>query len=137
MIVVDSNIIAYLLITNPVNPFTKDVEALLDKDADWAVPVLWRSELRNILATYLRKQLMSLETAIQIQAYAETMLGQNEYQISSTQVLELAATSGCSAYDCEFVALAKSLKLPLITTDKKILSTFPDIAITAKEYLAK
>jgi predicted nucleic acid-binding protein len=49
--------------------------------------------------------------------------------------LQLAAHSGCSAYDCEFVSLAQSLRVKLITGDKKLLQVFPEVAMTATQYL--
>jgi predicted nucleic acid-binding protein len=40
-------------------------------------------------------------------------------------VLTLALESGCSAYDCEFVALAKQLGVKLVTEDAKLRRAFP------------
>ena len=57
MIVVDTNIIAYLYLPTDL---TGQAERLLESDPEWAVPVLWRSEFRNVLALYLRKGLISL-----------------------------------------------------------------------------
>ncbi len=133
MIVVDTNTIAYLYLPTE---YTHDVERLLDMDAEWIAPVLWRSEFRNILALYVRKNLIDLNTALEMQTEAEKLLAHNEYQIDSLSVLKLATETGCSAYDCEFIALAKSLDLKLITADKKLLSTFPNIAFTAKNFIA-
>ncbi|MFO7865935.1 MAG: hypothetical protein R6V02_03860 [Candidatus Aminicenantes bacterium] len=45
-------------------------------------------------------------------------------------VLELAAASGCSAYDCEYAAPAKHLHVKLITNDQKILQSFPETAVS-------
>src|SRR5699024_8574905 len=122
------NTIAYLYL--PTDQ-TDDVVALLHKDPQWVAPLLWRSEFRNVLALYVRKSIIDLNTAIAMQAQAESQLADNEYAISSMDVLTLAAESGCSAYDCEFVALAKSLNLKLITGDKKLIQAFPEIAMTA------
>ena len=58
MIVVDVNVLAYLLIPGK---HTGSAERLLEADAHWAAPRLWRSELRNVLATYLRSNLLQLE----------------------------------------------------------------------------
>lgn len=132
MIVVDTNTIAYLYLPTD---YTTDVEALLEADSLWIAPLLWRSEFRNILALYVRKNLIDLDTALQMQAQAEKQLAGNEYSVNSTTVLTLAKESGCSAYDCEFISIAKSLNVKLVTADKKLISSFPDIAMTAKGYL--
>lgn len=122
MIVVDTNVVAYLYLPTERTQFA---EALLEKDPDWTVPVLWRSELRNILATYVRRRLLGFEAARDIQAEAEHLLAGGEYDVDSTRVLELARDSDCSAYDCEFVALAIQLGVRLATADAKILKAFP------------
>lgn len=60
---------------------------------------------------------------------AERWLSSREYSVVSHYVLSLAAQSGCSAYDCEFVALAKDLRVPLVTTDRQVLKAFPAVVI--------
>jgi predicted nucleic acid-binding protein len=45
-------------------------------------------------------------------------------------VLELVRDSNCTAYDCEFVALAMRLGVKLATMDAKILKAFPQHVIT-------
>jgi len=132
MIVTDTNTIAYLYL--PTDQ-TDNVVSLLHIDSQWIAPLLWRSELRNLLAMYVRKSIIDLSTAIAIQAQAEQQLGDNEYTVNSMDVLRLAQQSGCSAYDCEFVSLATSLSLKLITSDQKLIQTFPNVAMTAGEYL--
>lgn len=125
MIVVDSNIIAYLFIPGE---FTAKAERLLESESDWAAPVLWRSEFRNILAGYLRRGNLHFEQAVAIQYEAEQLLAGKEFDMDSRAVLALVQSSRCSAYDCEFVALAMKLGTKLITMDGKLLSEFPDIA---------
>lgn len=132
MIVVDTNTIAYLYLPTAQ---TEDVVSLLHKDPHWIAPLLWRSEFRNVLALYVRKGMVDLGTATAMQTQAEQQLSDNEYTVNSVDVLALASESGCSAYDCEFVSLAKSLNLKLITGDKKLIQTFPKIAMTAGDYL--
>ena len=122
MIVVDTNVLAYLYLPGE---FTAKAEALLERDAAWAAPVLWRSEFRNILAGYLRRKSLSFEQAVAIQSEAEGLLRDAEFEVDSGAVLELVRGSNCSAYDCEFVALAASLEVPLVTMDAKLLRAFP------------
>ena len=126
MIVVDSNVIAYLYLPGE---FTAAAEALLERDPEWAAPVLWRSEFRNILAGYLRRGALTFEQALALQREAESLLAGLEYEVDSRSVLELVRDSDCSAYDCEFVALAEKLKTKLVTMDKKLLKAFPGKAM--------
>lgn len=125
MIVVDSNVIAYLYLPGD---FTSAAEALLERDPEWAAPPIWRSELRNILVGYVRRANLSLDQAIAIQREAEALLAPGEADVDSEAVLRLAAQSGCTAYDCEFVALAQKLAVPLVTMDRALLKAFPDAA---------
>jgi len=130
MIVVDTNILAYLYLPTEFTPLA---ERLLELEPDWVAPVLWRSELRNVLTLYLRKQLLTLDQAYAIQTEAETLLADREYTVDSFEVLRLVENSECSAYDCEFVALAKRLGVSLVTADRKVLKNFPEIAISLDE----
>lgn len=132
MIVADTNTIAYLYLPTAQ---TDDVVALLHKDPHWIAPLLWRSEFRNVLALYVRKSIIDLDTAIAMQAQAEQQFADNEYSVNSIDVLTLAKESGCSAYDCEFISLAKSLNLKLITGDRKLVQAFPGLAMTAEDCL--
>ena len=132
MIVVDTNILIYLYIQGEHTP---SVESLVSIDCTWAAPLLWRSEFRNVLALYLRKKIISLQQALDINAQAEQLMIENEYQPSSEAVLNLVNISNCSAYDCEFVSLAKQFDVPLITEDKKILAEFPQHASQLKHYI--
>lgn len=125
MIVVDTNILAYLYLPGE---FTEAAEALLESDPDWAAPVLWRSEFRNILAGYLRRGSLSFDQALAIQEEAESLLTGAEYEVDSRSVMMLVKDSDCSAYDCEFVALARQLGTSLVTMDGKLLRAFPQIA---------
>ena len=126
MIVVDSNVLAYLYLPGE---YTASAEALLEREPDWAAPVLWRSEFRNILAGYMRRGSLSLEQACGLQREAESLLAGSEFELDSLGVLELVRDSDCSAYDCEFISLAVRLETTLVTMDKKLLRAFPKRAV--------
>lgn len=126
MIVVDTNVLAYLYLPGE---HTAAAEALLERDADWAAPILWRSEFRNILAGYMRRKAITFEQANSLQQEAESLLAGAEFEVESLAVLELVRDSDCSAYDCEFIALAMKLDTKLVTLDKKLLRAFPKRAM--------
>lgn len=130
MTVVDSNVVAYLYLPGE---YTAAAEALLERDPDWAAPPLWRSEFRNILAGYLRRQTLDFDQVCSLQNEAEGLLAGSEFEVDSQAVLALVRDSDCSAYDCEFVALAIRLDTKLVTMDRKLLKAFPTraVALTA------
>jgi len=134
MIVVDTNIISYLLLPTP---YSDSVDTLYKLDSHWVAPALWKSEFRNVLALYLRKEIITLEKALQLQEKAESIMIHNEFDISSSQVLTLVDKSSCSSYDCEFIALAHHLNTPLITQDKKLLREFPSTAVSVASFLSE
>jgi predicted nucleic acid-binding protein len=126
LIVVDTNVVAYLYLPTE---YTEQAEALLQRHPQWAVPLLWRSEFGNILAGYLRRKALSFEAACDLQAEAEGLLEGAEHEVASQRVLELVRDSDCSAYDCEFAALAIGLGVKLVTMDAKLLKAFPRVAV--------
>jgi predicted nucleic acid-binding protein len=126
MIVVDTHVIVHLLITSDR---TAQAEKAFEKDPDWAAPLLWRSEFLNVLAGYLRRRTISITEAQRIMGEALRVMKGSEIPASPMHVLELTALSTCTAYDCEFVALAQDLGVKLVTADKQILAQFPETAI--------
>lgn len=125
MIVVDTNIISYLYLTGERS---HQAEQLLSLDPHWCAPVLWRSEFRSVLSQYLRKNLLAFEDVLLILEQAEDLLSNNEYEVPSAHIMQMVNSSSCSSYDCEFVALAGYLGIPLVTADKRLLREFPEIA---------
>jgi predicted nucleic acid-binding protein len=133
VIVVDTNLICYLYLESE---WSQHVEKAIKKDREWTAPILWRSEMRNVLALYVRKKILRLEDAQQIIESASQLMKGGEYEVASSHVLSLAASSGCSAYDCEFVALAKDLDLYLVTLDRQVLAKFPETAISLEAFVS-
>ncbi len=125
MIVVDTNVIAYLFIKGDYSEYA---ENLLKIDSEWISPPFWRSEFRSVLSLYIRKNALTVKDAYKIAQLAEDFMNEREFQIDSDKIFNLVSSSSCSSYDCEFVALAQSLKLTLYTSDKKIVHEFPNTA---------
>jgi predicted nucleic acid-binding protein len=131
MIVADTNLIVYLFITGDQTPLAQKV---LDKDPYWIVPPLWQSEFRNVLAAYIRRG-MTDQVAKQIMQNALLTLENRQVIPSDDEIFNLIARSNCTAYDCEFVALARQLNVFLVTADKQLLKEFPDCTISLEEFV--
>ena len=132
MIVVDSNIIIYVHIQSDR---TEEALRALQKDPYWMAPPLWESEFRNVLAGYIRRRILKLEDAkLVMESALQTMEGREILPLSNL-VLDLVAASDCSAYDCEYVALARHLNVKLVTADKKILQNFPETAMALEAFV--
>ncbi len=132
-IVVDTNIISYFYLNTP---YTEKAEALFQRVSGWCAPYLWRSEFRNVLALYLRNELISIEDTFTAMENAELLMEGNEFYITSRHILMLVNESRCSAYDCEFVALAQQLNVKFVTEDKQIILDFPETAMDIDTFLS-
>ena len=131
MIVVDTNVIAYLILAGT---HTMKARKAFHRDPDWAAPILWRSEICNVLTQYMHRDQLSIAQALEFMIEAETLIQGREYKVSSQRVLRLTANSRCSAYDCEFLVLAEDLGLPLVTSDSKVLREFPARAVAFSDF---
>ena len=125
MIVVDASVVAHLVFTGSS---TAGVERRYERDPEWAAPLLCRSELRSIAVKHVRAGQVSEDAALASLRAAESVLEGREFLVATDRVFDLALASGCSAYDCEYVALALELEVPLITLDRQVLEAFPSVA---------
>lgn len=132
MIVVDTYILAHFWLPSDQSQLSDEV---FDKDPEWVAPVLWKSEFRNVVSLYLRKELIDIAKAIMVMEKVETQMRDHQFDVNSTLVLDLVSRSACSSYDCEFVGLAEDLNIKLLTLDKKILREFPDVALHPDAFL--
>jgi hypothetical protein len=125
VIIVDTLVIASFWLPGE---FSEAAIQALKKDAQWAAPFLWRSQFRNIIAARLRRREIMLELGLKFLAGAERMLQGSEFFVPYGQVMEQVRKSNCSAFACEFVALAHDLECPLITLDAQTVADFPKLA---------
>ena len=134
MIVADVNLMAYLLIAGE---HTDEACSVLRQDAVWALPYLWRSEFRNILAMHLQHRGMSLSDATLLWDSASSLVRDHEYAVDPQAILGLVARQPLTAYDAEYVALARHLHVPLVTFDQKLQAAAAGTAVSAKAFLAQ
>lgn len=132
MIVVDANILVPFWMSTDFSSIAAKVH---ETDSEWVAPYLWRSEVRNAMTLYMRQDLLSLGEALEFLEKAEEQMRDMEFHVNSTSVMRLAGESNATAYDCEYISLAKELGLPLVTIDRKLLASFPDIALSPEQYL--
>jgi predicted nucleic acid-binding protein len=133
VIVVDTNIICLRWL--PAAETTR-ADALLERDPHWRTAALWRWEFRNALTGYVRRGSLSVVSAIAICHRAEAAMAGNELQARPTDVFDLVGRSSCTAYDCEFVAVAREQGVRLITADRQILREFLHLAVSLDVFLA-
>jgi predicted nucleic acid-binding protein len=133
VISVDTDVVASLLLKTADSP---KAEQLLAKDRHWSAPRLWRSEYRNVLAKLIRTGVLDLPFALRSWDAAEALFGDDEYELAGFDVLRLARESDCTACDCEYVAVARDLGVPLVTLDAEILAAFPETAVSLGQFLA-
>jgi predicted nucleic acid-binding protein len=132
MIVVDSNIIAARNLTSSLTSEAKQVE---EKDPIWIVPVLWRYEFQNILASAIKGKQIKPEQALNVWERVSNILIENECEPSVSKVVDLVAQYEITAYDGQFIAVALEMEIQCVTEDRELQEKFPGIAISMKEFL--
>ncbi len=131
MIVVDSSVVFALVV--PRDAYHLLALQARRKDPDWQAPALFRSEFRSVAAGHLRRgETMSNVLA----AAANAELALQAHPVTDQEVFAVIQESPLSAYDAEYVALAKRLGCSLVTTDKQILEHYPNLATRLQEFAA-
>ena len=126
MIVVDTNVMVSLLLGGEHG---EDAARLFERDPEWAAPVILVSELRNVLLGYVRRGAVTVEQARRMLDDAAAVLRERTATVSDGETLETALKCDLSAYDAEFVVLARTLGVPLVTLDGGILEGAGDVAV--------
>lgn len=132
MIVVDTNVIASLLLNSE---YSNAAATALELERDWCVPRLWRSEFRNVLSTAVRTGILDFSLSLQAWETAEALVAGSEYEPAGFDVLRLAQSSNCTAYDCEYIAVAIDLQAPLVTLDQQLLRAFPGTSVHLEKFI--
>ena len=132
MIVADSTLVSGFVF--PADDFYKVARAVRAKDSDWRCPELVCAEVRNVGLKHHKKG-EPLDSVI-----SQCNLAEGSVSISrmpSHSVLSVASEGGLTAYDAEYVALARQLKITLVTSDTEVLKKFPAVAMTPEQFLKK
>ena len=132
MIVVDSNIVTARNLTSSLTSKAVQVE---EKDPVWILPVLWRYEFQNILATAIKAKQINPEQALGVWEKVSGTLIENECEPSAAKVIDLVAKYRITAYDGQFIAVALEMGIPCVTEDRELQEKFPGIAISMDGFL--
>lgn len=122
MIVVDVNVIAYFLIEGDKTATARD---LLRRDPDWRLPALWRHEYLNVLATFAREGGATVGEVRTLWRRGLELFGAREQGVDMEAALVLAAENRISAYDAQYITLARQLQTVCVTEDQRLLGQFP------------
>lgn len=134
MIVIDANILIYSLIECEYSPLA---HKLREKDSDWRTTALCLHETLNVLATYQRREVLTLAQCRKLLDYADRFIKVAQCEVKMDAALAVAAKYTITGYDAQYVALAQSLNAPLITEDRKLRAAVPGIAFSMQEFLAQ
>ena len=132
MIVVDTQLPLQLTVDTDDSELARLV---FERDPIWTAPQLWRSEYRNAILGYVRRGHLTLDEALACDLRAAVVLAGHKHAIDSAVVLRTALASKLTAYDAEFVVVARALGVKLVTFDKQILAHCPDVAVHPAEFV--
>ena len=132
MIVVDANVVIYLVFETSFTPLAREVYA---RDSDWVVPDLWEAEVLNGLMNEVRAGHTNVEDAIRAASNAATLLAGRAHRCDRAAVLRTADEARLTAYDAYYVSLARSLGVTLVTEDGRIKKNCPDAARSLRAFL--
>jgi predicted nucleic acid-binding protein len=132
MLVVDTNIVAYLLIEGDR---TKQAQALYAKDSDWRSEAFLLVEFSNVLAAYRRVRALSSEQTETLLAEAARRV-RELLNVPNLHALRCAERYTVSAYDARFLAAADALGTKLVTEDAKLRAAAPDLTRSLAQALA-
>ena len=133
MIVVDTNVIAYLLIEGDR---TVDAQALRLADSDWRSEPFLLVEFSNLLATQVRAKALSAAQATSLLESAAQQVAA-WVEVPHAEALAVALERQVSAYDARFVACARRLSAPLVTEDSRLRAATPGSSMSIAEAVSR
>ena len=129
MIVVDNSVLAGFTIS--ADDYHAAAVEARDVDSDWHAPELIRSEFRSVATGHLRRGSGRdvIDEASHLADQAVTL-----HRLDHGAVFDVLEKAKLSAYDAEYVALARELGCKLVTTDKQVLDAFPELAVRLADF---
>jgi predicted nucleic acid-binding protein len=132
MIVVDTNILAYLFIAGEK---TALAQQLFQREPVWITPAIWPHEFLNVLASFVKFGGGTIEEARNIWQQSQRFMAGRVVETNLAQALELAVLHDLSTYDAQYVTLAQNKQCLLVTEDKKLTGKLPGTAVSMTDFL--
>ena len=132
MIVADTNLIVQLTLKLAQ---TEQAQSVYSRDPVWIMPELWRHEYLNVLANYLRFDNKPREVLINAWQGAAKLFENSVQPVDMEFALELAGDLNITAYDAQYLSLAKTSRVKLVTEDRKLRNAAPGLTSSMKEFL--
>lgn len=133
MLLVDTNIVAYLLIHGE---HTEAAQELRTRDSDWRSEGCLLVEFTNVLVSSVATKRMTLLLAKEFLAKATALFDGKLGPVPHAAVLAIAARYRVNAYDARFLALADQLGRRLVTEDARLRTAAPTLTQSLAEVLA-
>ena len=130
MVVVDTNVLAYLLIEGDQ---TAQARRLLALDPEWISEPFLLIEFSNVLATYVRLRGLTNAQAAALLVEAEACLRGGWHEMPHAEALKLAAEHAVSAYDARFLGVARQFRQRLVTEDSRLRAAAPGLTQSLAE----
>jgi len=132
MIVVDANILVYRVVEGQKTPLTLRVQEM---DGDWKVSPLWKYEFGNALALMIHQGHLTAKMGAQLLETGMMAFEPCETKVDPDLALSLSVEKKISFYDAQYLALAKSLGVSLVTEDKALRKAGVGLAVSMDEFL--
>jgi hypothetical protein len=132
MIVVSTEVVVALYVPGEA---TNVAEEVLKRDSAWCSPMLWRTLFPHYLTQPLRSGQITPDLAWLMLEEAKLLFLGREFPAPLEDNMGFVLNSNCSAFIAPFLALAKGLRIPLVTLDMEAVDAFPEIAISAGDFI--
>ncbi len=85
----------------------------------------------------MRTKRLAIAQALAGWEQAVDLVAETGLEADCARVLRLSVESGASAYDCEYVALAQTLGVPLVTADERLGRRFREVTISLADFVER
>ena len=133
MVLVDTNVLAYLFLDGP---YTDDARRLFAADSDWRSDRYVLVELTNVLRMAMRVRDLPLADAVTTLHRSRDVIEQGLVDVPHEEALRTSASLGVSAYDARFLAAARALGVKLVTEDARLRRAAPELTQSLTAALA-